>query len=663
VLRKGYILVISVVIASFLTVPAFADVTIQIPKGTGVPGCEETDECFNPWLVTIEVGETVTWVNSDTRAHTVVSGNPTYGPDGEFDSSLFMSGAEFSHTFDTSGLFAYYDVVLPWMQGIVRVIEGDSNEEKKIIINQESKEGTTDQESDVCSSSTTVSLMGPIHGINVKYLAKTNILYREYASNQGFEEYLTGINYEKSEKVSNYVNSIMESREFAIFYFEKNLSSEDEKLMIRVSEKYLEYLYDGKNRFISDTNALYTDKKNEINAIPMQDSRLTICGDDKIEGLEELETTRAVTQYILKQNIPSFIEDWEKNLQIKQKNFPINNFDEIEKTQTKQELQTMSSTISGDNSLKKGDWVKYKIDFEGEGGLANLFNLAKSVFEVPESGCLFSDIEWFKYEVIEMQNNSPIIQISVFCNEKESENDIFGESLTYSMFYIPTDVVIGEIITSEDYQYEVLGFEEKKYGNKITEVIKVYSQDTDFYDNDGMLITTNEIFFEKSSGMMLERNMNIEATNVPLFGDMVMSIEYNAIDYNLPRSSSSSGGGCLIATATFGTELSPQVQQLRELRDNSLLQTNSGSAFMTGFNELYYSFSPIIADLERQSPIFKEAVKLAITPLITSLSILNYVDMDSEAEVLGYGISLILLNVGMYVTVPVGIVVLVRRKF
>ncbi len=116
--------------------------------------------------------------------------------------------------------------------------------------------------------------------------------------------------------------------------------------------------------------------------------------------------------------------------------------------------------------------------------------------------------------------------------------------------------------------------------------------------------------------------------------------------------SGSGGGGCLIATATFGSELAPQVQQLRELRDNKLLETNSGSAFMSGFNQFYYLFSPTIADWERQSPIFKEAVKLTITPLLSSLSLLNYVDMDSESEVLGYGISLILLNVGMYFVLP-----------
>jgi len=112
------------------------------------------------------------------------------------------------------------------------------------------------------------------------------------------------------------------------------------------------------------------------------------------------------------------------------------------------------------------------------------------------------------------------------------------------------------------------------------------------------------------------------------------------------------GGGCLIATATFGSELAPQVQQLRELRDNTILSTQSGATFMTGFNQFYYSFSPAIADFERENPLFREAIKLTITPMLTSLSILNYVNIDSEQEMLGYGVSLILLNIGMYFVAP-----------
>lgn len=115
---------------------------------------------------------------------------------------------------------------------------------------------------------------------------------------------------------------------------------------------------------------------------------------------------------------------------------------------------------------------------------------------------------------------------------------------------------------------------------------------------------------------------------------------------------SSAGGGCLIATATYGSELAPQVQQLRELRDNSLLQTNSGRSFLNSFNTLYYSFSPSIADLERQNTMFKELIKLLITPMISTLSVLNHVDLNSEETVVGFGLSIIVLNFGLYFVAP-----------
>jgi len=126
--------------------------------------------------------------------------------------------------------------------------------------------------------------------------------------------------------------------------------------------------------------------------------------------------------------------------------------------------------------------------------------------------------------------------------------------------------------------------------------------------------------------------------------------------------SSPQGGGCLIATATFGSELAPQVQMLREIRDNSLLQTQSGQSFMQGFNSFYYSFSPTIADYERENPVFKEVVKVTITPLVASLSLLNYVDLSSEESVLGYGIGIILMNVGMYFVAPAVVIHVIKNK-
>ncbi|MGI0011709.1 MAG: CFI-box-CTERM domain-containing protein, partial [Nitrosopumilaceae archaeon] len=121
-------------------------------------------------------------------------------------------------------------------------------------------------------------------------------------------------------------------------------------------------------------------------------------------------------------------------------------------------------------------------------------------------------------------------------------------------------------------------------------------------------------------------------------------------------------GGCLIATAAFGSELAPQIQQLRETRDNILLQTQSGAAFMSGFNSIYYLFSPTVADWERENLVFKEAVKITITPLISTLSILNYLDIDSEAGMLGYGISIILLNIGMYFVAPAFVIMRLKQR-
>ncbi len=112
------------------------------------------------------------------------------------------------------------------------------------------------------------------------------------------------------------------------------------------------------------------------------------------------------------------------------------------------------------------------------------------------------------------------------------------------------------------------------------------------------------------------------------------------------------GGGCLIATAAYGTELAPQVQFLREIRDNTVMSTTSGAAFMSGFNQFYYSFSPVIADMEREHPMFQETVRAFITPMISTLSIMTLADNDSEVEVLGLGISVIALNLGMYIAAP-----------
>lgn len=104
----------------FLHVEGFG-IPVLIPAGTSVPGCEQINKCYEPFEVTINVGEQVTWKNNDSAAHTVTSGSVADGPSGVFDSGLFSFFTTFSHTFDAAGEFPYYCMVHPWMSGKVIV--------------------------------------------------------------------------------------------------------------------------------------------------------------------------------------------------------------------------------------------------------------------------------------------------------------------------------------------------------------------------------------------------------------------------------------------------------------------------------------------------------------------------------------------------------------
>jgi hypothetical protein len=153
----------------------------------------------------------------------------------------------------------------------------------------------------------------------------------------------------------------------------------------------------------------------------------------------------------------------------------------------------------------------------------------------------------------------------------------------------------------------------------------------------------------------VESETKTDSTSVLLQDDKEETIETKP-----DNTSTEEGGGCLIATATYGSEMATEVQQLRELRDSQLLQTESGTAFMNTFNNVYYSFSPVIADYERENPLFREAVKIAITPMISSLSLMD--NANSESEVLGIGLSVIMLNIGMYLGVPAVVIVGIRKR-
>ncbi|NWK05473.1 hypothetical protein HX833_05210 [Marine Group I thaumarchaeote] len=170
-------------------------------------------------------------------------------------------------------------------------------------------------------------------------------------------------------------------------------------------------------------------------------------------------------------------------------------------------------------------------------------------------------------------------------------------------------------------------------------------------------------FFISKAGQKIDARYIFGQESSVSKNDLVFSIGPNyGNDIEIKEVEGGNGGGCLIATAAFGSELSPQVQFLREIRDNTVLQTESGTSFMTIFSQFYYSFSPAIADYERENLVFKETVKLMLTPLLTSLTLLHYADIDSESEMLGYGIGVILLNIGMYFVAPAVLIMTVRKR-
>ncbi len=148
----SFFVVLTFVVVMIAVAPnAFADhmkVDVSIAKGASTAGCEETKSCFAPYEAIVDVGGEVTWANTDTAAHTTTSGNPTDGPDGVFDSSLYGPGKTFSHKFDEAGTFNYFCMVHPWMAGIVTVQAATTGggeppvEEKMTTVNKMSSDGS-----------------------------------------------------------------------------------------------------------------------------------------------------------------------------------------------------------------------------------------------------------------------------------------------------------------------------------------------------------------------------------------------------------------------------------------------------------------------------------------------------------------------------------------
>ena len=294
----------------------------------------------------------------------------------------------------------------------------------------------------------------------------------------------------------------------------------------------------------------------------------------------------------------------------------------IEESETPDNVGAHIVTLYGPSQERSSPIIYVKVD-----GLSKYNpetdDLSKTTFKD------YADSLLERYHGLAEKGNLILISEEAVVINGRDAHTIIGKQLDFTLG--------GEI----QFKQTLLGSSSLIYGITYYNFVDNYSEGIDAYDN---LVSDFTIISEMKKQQKLEEFAQIGEVEVT-FTDGEAEEE---------------GGGCLIATAAFGSEMAPQVQFLRELRDNTVLQTESGTIFMKGFNQFYYSFSPIIADYERENPVFKEAVKLALTPLLTSLTLLQYSEIDSESEMLGYGIGIILLNVGIYFVAPAVLIMKVR---
>ena len=163
--KAVYSLFVLLAIFSLIAVapPAFGDHTtaeVDMAVGSSIVGCETTNECYIPHMVTIDVGGEVMWNNIDAMAHTVTAGTPAEGLSEHFDSSLVAPGAMFSHEFTEAGIFDYFCMVHPWMVGIVMVSSEESYDDMEGM-EQSGMTGMTDLSDQLTATVTS----GVIHHI------------------------------------------------------------------------------------------------------------------------------------------------------------------------------------------------------------------------------------------------------------------------------------------------------------------------------------------------------------------------------------------------------------------------------------------------------------------------------------------------------------------
>lgn len=117
--QHEYVCIVHPWMTSTLIITKEAHAKVTIPQGAAIP--KDGQIYYDPEIINVSAGTTITWENMDSTIHTTTSGTPDTGADEIFDSDIFGEGDTFEHTFTKAGSYDYYCILHAWMVGTVNV--------------------------------------------------------------------------------------------------------------------------------------------------------------------------------------------------------------------------------------------------------------------------------------------------------------------------------------------------------------------------------------------------------------------------------------------------------------------------------------------------------------------------------------------------------------
>ena len=184
--------------------------------------------------------------------------------------------------------------------------------------------------------------------------------------------------------------------------------------------------------------------------------------------------------------------------------------------------------------LQQGDWVKYELIIESDVDPIDdlLIENVKTSLSIPPADCSIYEIEWIKVEVLDFEDDNPILEKSLSCNGKEIMIGTDGSNYGY---YAPINVNEGYALKDGTLDPPtVSGFEERMYGDKKVSVTKFYTETINTFVS-GKYENYKTYYFDNSSGFLLENSFQVISENQEVMDDIDLTVGYKAVEFSLPR--------------------------------------------------------------------------------------------------------------------------------